>query len=94
MFDIDVKINISSALMELNTLGVGVDGFALQDNSTWADFLGVNADKLESAQNYVFLSVKLVFDLPDNSFKVKSMENTKDRLGWLLSVRAEEIANE
>lgn len=89
-FDVDVIIHINSALMILNQLGIGPKGgFEISDaSSKWSDFL-TNSVNLGSVKNYVYLSVKMLFDPPTNSFVLDAMKRQVEELGWRLNVQAE-----
>lgn len=88
-FDPDIITHINSALMELNQLGVGTDGFIIKDNTaTWKQF-EPRADKLSAMQTYVYLSVKMVFDPPTVGGVITSMTETMKKLEWRLCVAAE-----
>lgn len=92
-FDTDVIININSALMILNQLGVGpASSFYITDNSEiWSDFLGTRINDLNSVKTYVYLKVRLVFDPPTNSFLVTSIDNQLKELEWRLNTHIETI---
>ena len=64
-FDTDVIIQINSAFMILNQLGVGPEeGFIISDDmATWDEFLP-EGKQLEGVKTYIYLKVKLVFDPP------------------------------
>ena len=92
-FDTDIIININSALMILNQLGIGpTSSFYVTDNSEiWSDFLGTRINDLNSVKTYVFLKVRLVFDPPTNSFLVTSIDNQIKELEWRLNTQIETI---
>lgn len=86
-FDTEVIIHINSALMVLNQLGVGPPGgFMIASNSEkWTDFLGDNK-QIESVKTYIYLKVKLVFDPPQSSAAIESMNQTIKEFEWRLNV--------
>lgn len=92
-FDVDVIVGINSALMALNQLGVGLDGFRITgQDETWETFLDGRTD-LEAAKTYVYLKTKLAFDTPANSFVVDALKQQMDEYGWRLNVNAEKEAD-
>lgn len=93
-FDTDIIIHINTAFSKLNQLGVGPEeGFSIKDKtSVWTEFLA-DAKNLESVKTYVYLIVRLVFDPPQSSAVMTSMENTINQLEWRLNVAAEQTSN-
>lgn len=88
-FDTDIIIGINSALMALNQIGVGVEGFIVTGRSeTWEAFLEDKSD-LEAAKTYVYLKTKLVFDTPTNSFVTEALKSQISEYEWRLNVNAE-----
>lgn len=89
-FDTDIIVNINSAFMELTQLGVGPEeGFQITDaNSVWGDFIR-NNEMIGAVTNYIYLSVKTLFDPPSNSFVMDAMQKQIEKLGWRLNVQAE-----
>jgi len=92
-FDPDVIMFINSALGTLNQLGIGPeDGFSISDESaTWEDFLG-DDKRLDSAKQYIYLKVRVVFDPPDSGWLAASFEEQIKELGWRLNVVRESDA--
>ena len=89
-FDTDIIVFLNSAFMKLQQIGVGpVQGFVLTDNSqNWSDF--IPSDKmLEAVKTYLYLSVKIVFDPPTNSYVMDAMKTEKEELEWRLREQAE-----
>lgn len=86
-FDTDVIMHINSAFATLNQLGVGPSGgFFITDNSqTWADFIGDRTD-IEFVKTYVYMKVRLIFDPPQSSAVMESMNRTISELEWRLNV--------
>ena len=99
-FDQDLIIHINSVLMTLTQIGVGPsDGFSIIDKTaTWSDFLNSQStvvtwtgeqninNKLGLIQTYVYSKVKLLFDPPQNSFLVESMNKITSEQEWRLNV--------
>ena len=63
-FDTDLIIHINSVFTVLNQLSVGPsDGFKITGSSEeWESFI-TNTEQLELVKTYVFLKVKLMFDI-------------------------------
>lgn len=93
-FDTDIIIHINTAFSKLNQLGVGPEeGFSIKDKtSVWTEFLA-DVKNLESVKTYVYLVVRLVFDPPQSSAVMTSMENTVNQLEWRLNVAAEQTSS-
>lgn len=91
-FDTDIIININSAFMILNQLGLGpAEGYSIHDaNDLWSDFLGASPN-LEAVKTYIFLKVQLVFDPPTSSYVMESKTRTISELEWRLMVQAEPV---
>lgn len=90
-FDPDIIMHINTAIMELTQIGVGPsEGFVINDEfDTWSDFvpdLIQNKVKIEAVKTYIYLSVKLVFDPPQHSSVLSSMERQMEKLLWRLNV--------
>lgn len=85
-FDTDVLMHINSVLVILNQLGVGAPGFVVTSNDeTWADFLA-GSTELEFVKTYVFMKVKLIFDPPQSSAAIESMNRVISELEWRINV--------
>ena len=94
-FDTDVMMNINSALMVLNQLGVGpATGFMITGkDETWSQFLLARTD-LEAVKTYIYLKVRLLFDPPANSFLVDAIKNQISELEWRINVQSEKTTKE
>lgn len=99
-FDPDIILLINSSFSELHQMGVGSDeGFSIEDDSSeWEEFTD-NVEVLGMVQEYVYLSVRLVFDPPTASV-LTAIEKKRDELEWRLNVAGdklimtEEVSNE
>lgn len=91
-FDADIIVHINSALMKLTQLGIGPKtGFMIADyTETWSDFL-TNKVMLGAVKEYIYLSVKIMFDPPTNSFVMDAMKKQIEQLEWRLNVMAESV---
>ena len=87
-FDTDIIMHINTVLMTLNQLGVGTEGFQIEDkNAVWSEFIDPN--KLDDTKYYVHLRVKLLFDPPLNSAIIEAIKESIRELEWRLNVRVE-----
>lgn len=86
-FDSDVILHINTVLMVLNQLGIGPsNGFIVTSNTEkWSDFIG-GTQLIESVKTYVFLKVKLIFDPPQSSAAIESINRLINELEWRLNV--------
>ena len=94
MFDLDICININSALSNLNQIGLRPhEGFFVNGSEeTWSDFLGTNdMQVLQNAKQYVYIWVKRVFDPPGATNHLSALDNTLKELEWRISTGREEI---
>lgn len=89
-FDTDVIVNINMALNILNQLGVGPEtGFSITGNTeTWSDYIS-DMSKLEMIKTYIYLKVKLIFDPPQSSRVIESIENQIKELEWRANVQVD-----
>ena len=87
-FDTDIIMHINTVLMTLNQLGIGTEGFQIEDkNAVWSEF--IESDKLAATKSYVHLRVKLLFDPPLNSAIIEAIKESIRELEWRLNVRVE-----
>lgn len=95
-FDTQLIIHINSVLSDLYQLGIGKEGFVIEDEySTWTDFIPYDIlCKLIGIETYVYMRVKLIFDPPVNSAVLTSMQQQIDRFEWRLNVTAESLNSE
>lgn len=91
-FDTDVISHINSTLADLAQLGVGPDeGYVIADDiPTWRDLIG-GSKLLTFVIDYVHLSVKLVFDPPQSSALIASMEKRIEKLEWRISTAVDTV---
>jgi hypothetical protein len=85
-FDDEVIIEINTAFVDLNRLGVGpVEGFTISDKTTlWTDYIGTDK-RLENVKTYIYLQAKLVFDPPTTSFLVDAINRKIEKLEWCIN---------
>lgn len=87
-FDPDIIMHINTVFDTLAQLGVG-NGFSIEDKSTtWDEFIpgGYN---LNMVQSYMFLKVKMLFDPPQGSVIMNSMEKAISEFEWRLNVEVD-----
>jgi hypothetical protein len=92
-FDSTLIMHINSVFMDLTQIGVGpYEGFRIEDKtSVWTDFIPNSSGiKFEGVKSYLSLRVKLLFDPPNNSSQIESMNRQIERLEWRLNVNGEE----
>lgn len=85
VFDQDIIIHINSVFMILRQLGVGPEeGYKITGTSNvWSEF--TNDDIfIESVKTYVYLKVRLIFDMPQNSSLVQAIQTQISELEWRL----------
>lgn len=77
-FDVDILVNINTALSKLRQLGVGpLSGFVVTGNfELWENFVDKTDPRFSMVQLYVYYSTKLVFDPPTNSSVLSSIKET------------------
>lgn len=90
----DIIIHINSVFRILNQLGIGIEGYRIEDaNNTWSEFIG-DGINLDDVKTYTYLKVRLIFDPPTNSFLVNAIEKQIDELTWRLNVEADKLETE
>ena len=83
-FDADVMMHTNTALNLTNQLGLGVDGFSIED------FLGSDESKENLVKSYVCLKVRLLFDPPSGSSAMTAFTNLISELEWRMALRSDE----
>ena len=86
-FDPDIIMHINTVLVILNQLGVGpAGGFRIEgEDAEWNDYLDDNM-LLETVKTYIGLKVRLIFDPPQSSAAIESMNRLISELEWRISV--------
>lgn len=92
-FDSDIIMHINTVFSSLTQMGVGpAEGFSITDTySTWDEFTSENVS-LASVKTYMYLKVRLLFDPPQNSSVMSSMERQASELEWRLNLTGETLA--
>lgn len=89
-FDLEIITGINSAIMSLNQIGVGTEGFRITGpDETWNDLLE-GRDDLEQAKTYIQLKTKLIFDPPTSSAAIDAIKETLKEYEWRLYEQAQE----
>lgn len=86
-FDLDIIMHINSVLFILCQLGIGPEsGYAISDDSDeWTDFIPEGTN-LELVKSYVFMKVRLLFDPPQSSVVMESMNRMISEFEWRINV--------
>lgn len=89
-FDNELISHTNAFISNLTDIKIGPEeGFAIEDaNAIWSDFVS-NVSDMSAAREYLYSSIRLVFDPPSNSFVVTSLEKAKDEAYWRLYMRAD-----
>jgi len=86
-FDTDILIHINSVFLTLHELGVGPDdGFAIDEYTTWTDYISDNTLLLNAVKTYVYLKVKMLFDPSLTSSVTDLMKEEVKELEWRMNV--------
>lgn len=91
-FDPDVIMHINSVFSTLTQLGVGPkEGFSIVDETnTWDQFISDEDPRYNSIRSYIFLKVKLLFDLQTMSAAaLQSYKEMASEYEWRLNATAE-----
>lgn len=85
-FDVDLIAHINSVFMTLTQLGVGPsEGFMIYDKvDSWTDFID-DGPLLEMVKSYMSLKVRLLFDPPERSVIMDSMNRQISEFEWRLN---------
>lgn len=89
-FDNELIMYINGAIMVINQLGVGPDGYKITSaTNEWTELLGDRND-LELVKTSIYLRVRLAFDPPQNSFLVKAIQDQLLEYDWRIEVNHNE----
>ena len=86
-FDPDITMHINSVFLTLAQLGVGPEeGFAIEsDQDEWSDFIG-DSKLLNAVKSWTYLKVRLLFDPPQSSAAVESINRMISEFEWRINV--------
>ena len=87
-FDTDLIIHINSAFARLCELGVGPEEpfYITGTEEVWSDFM--EDGYCERVKQYVYLSVKNIFDPPSSASVMNAYKEQIEKLEWLLKETA------
>jgi len=86
-FDADVILHTNTVFSVLHQLGIGpTEGFMIEDATpTWDDFLAGDK-RLNMVKTYIYLRVRLLFDPPQTSFVIESLNKQIEELEVRMSI--------
>ena len=92
VFDDDLIMHINTIFGTLHQLGVGPEDQFYIDSAleTWSGFT-TNDKEIQEVKTYMYLSLRLLFDPPANSFVYSGMKQQLDEYTWRLTVKADEV---
>jgi hypothetical protein len=92
-FDYDIITHINTVFATLTQIGIGPpDGFMIEDETAiWSDFIAEDP-RFNAIRTYVFLKVKMMFDPPQTSYMIESLERQITEFEWRLNVTHENDA--
>lgn len=92
VFDDDLIIHINTIFGTLHQLGVGPSKqfYIVDAGDLWSDFT-TNREEIQEVRTYMYLSLRLLFDPPANSFVYSGMKQQLDEYTWRLTVKADEV---
>lgn len=97
-FDTELLFFINSAIMELSQLGVCSPNFQITENGneTWDSLLSdfSNEYLLNSAQNYIYIKTRLIFDPPNSGYVTSALQKELDEITWRLRVQMDGESDE
>lgn len=90
-FDADIIMNINSALFVLSQLGVGANGFYIEDEEkTYNEYLPDNPEMIHPVKTYLYAKVRLGFDISTTSAAViEQLKQQANEYEWRLMAQAE-----
>lgn len=85
-FDADIIMHINSVFCILTQLGVRCENSFCITGGTevWSDFIS-NSEILGTVKTYTYLRVRLLFDPPQNSSVIASIEKNISELEWRIN---------
>ena len=88
-FDEEIILDINTSFMTLNQLGIGPEEPFMITGATeiWDDFIADGAN--EAVKSYIPLKVRLLFDPPQQSFMLNSVQDRIAELEFRMMVQAE-----
>ena len=92
VFDPDIIMHINTVFVVLHQLGVGPpEGYQITgDSESWEDYTQ-NLILLNSVKTYVYMKVRMVFDVPQTAHLVAALETQIKELEWRINVHREGV---
>lgn len=87
-FDRELIVLVNSAISVLKQIGLSSAEAISASTTPWTAVLGTRTD-LDLVKNYIFMSVKLDFDPPANSFTVSALKEKLEELSWRIRTALE-----
>lgn len=94
-FDTDLIVSINSVIATLCQIGIeslnketGADFAITGENETWDDYLG-NFKHVDMIKSYIYQRVRMIFDPPQNSTLISSIQEQIKENEWRIMVAAE-----
>ena len=85
-FDSDIILDINSIFPILYQIGIGPEGFQIEDKmTTWGDYLGEDEGRLSLVKSYMYLQVRIIFDPPQSSSVISAYESRIAEYTWRLN---------
>lgn len=78
-FDLDIITHINSTLSELYDIGYGLEPFKISGEETTWDLLLSDTKDLELIKEFIYISVKMVFDPPLSSIVMDAYKEIKKK---------------
>ena len=79
----------SQIMVAHHELGIGINGFNITGtNETWNNWLGEGEAKLAAIKIWLGYSVLLLFDPPDNGTVLKAIQESVDKMAWMLGSKS------
>lgn len=83
-FDDDLILLINSVFSEMYQLGFGGSPYSISGvDNVWSEIIDDNSE-YAFIKEYIYLTVKMSFDPPTNSFLCDAIKKRMDRLEWRL----------
>lgn len=90
-FDLDIIVDINTALSVLQTEGSGLFWQIEDETAEWGHLVS-DSEQVGLIRAIVFLRVKILFDPPQTSYLLAAYEEQIKELEWRLSVSRENIS--
>ena len=89
-FDPELIVLINGIFGTLEQLGIrSGDKFRIQDRfTTWGEYLDDSA-MIDEIKSYMYLRLRLLWDVPSNSFVVKTFEDQIKEFEWRINVKGD-----